>query len=377
MKQLERFAWTAALWGSVVLLGSMPGCAEPVVSNAVASQRHDGSQMVDISYQMSGAIAATTVSMQISTDDGVTWPITPAAANVSGDVGWVTTDGTKTIVYNANADMPRTSSSLARAKIIAVDDVLTIMLPGNVPMELVRIPAGTFTMGSPVDELSRGSDETQFSVQLTSSFYMGRTEVTQAQWLALMGSWPDQAPSSTYGLGDNYPAYYVSWSDAQNFVTAMNTHITNTGQGPATVRLPTEAEWEYSCRAGTTTRFSFGNGFGADENCSAEAERVNNMWYCGNNSPSGSKAVGQKPANRFGLHDMHGNVWEWCQDWYDVYPTSPPTQVNPAGPPTGLNRVIRGGSCDFGARFDRSAQRLPSAPVNQNSNIGFRVLAVR
>jgi formylglycine-generating enzyme required for sulfatase activity len=353
-----------------------------VVSNALASQRVDGSQVVDISYQLTGAIAATTVSLQISTDDGVTWPITPAAVNVSGDVDWVTTDGAKTIAYNANEDLPRTSTSLARAKVIAVDDVLTIMLPGDVPMELVRIPAGTFTMGSPVTELSRGTDENQFEVQLTSSFYMGRTEVTQKQWLAVRGSWPSLAPSSGLGLGDNYPAYYVSWNDIQNFMTSLNAHIESTGQGPAVVRLPTEAEWEYCCRGGTTTRFSFGNGLGAQEDCSAEAERVNNMWYCGNNgdfnAPTyGSKSVGQKFANSFGLHDMHGNVWEWCQDLYGTYPTSPPTQVNPTGASTGSTRVLRGGYWSIGARHCRSARRYGVAPTARTSEFGFRVLADR
>lgn len=223
----------------------------------------------------------------------------------------------------------------------------------------------------------RGSDETQFQVQLTQAVYMGKTEVTQRQWLAVRGSWPGTAPSSTYGLGNDYPAYYVSWDDAQNFITSLNAHIASSGQGPLTVRLPTEAEWEYACRGGTTTRFSFGNGFGVDEDCSAEAERVNSMWYCGNNSPNGTKAVAQKPPNAFGLCDMHGNVWEWCQDWYGTYPTSPPTQVDPTGPPTGSYRVVRGGGWDVNAGYCRSARRGISTPSDRYNFLGFRVLAVR
>jgi sulfatase modifying factor 1 len=192
-----------------------------------------------------------------------------------------------------------------------------------------------------------------------------------------MGSWPGAAPEAYYGLGDNYPAYYVSWDDAQNFATSVTAHIAATGQGPLTVRLPTEAEWEYACRAGTTTRFSFGNGFGADEVCSAEAERTGNMWYCGNNAPNGTKAVGQKPPNGFGLHDMHGNMTEWCQDWYGAYPTSPPTQVNPTGPTSGTYRVIR--SSLWGNAVDdcRSAKRWADEPNTRSRSMGFRVLAVR
>lgn len=259
--------------------------------------------------------------------------------------------------------------------------VITLMLPGSVPMDLMYVPAGSFTMGSPAGELSRQADETTFSVELTHDFYMGKTEVTQQQWLAVMGSWPGTAPAATYGLGDSYPAYYVSWDDAQSFMTALNAHIQSTGQGTSTVRLPTEAEWEYACRGGTTTRFSFGNGFGANEDCSAEPERTDHMWYCGNNGASGSpdygaKAVGQKLPNPFGLYDMHGNLFEWCQDWYGTYPVSPPTQVNPTGPETGGDRVVRGGRWSNVASNCRSARRIRFTPTYRESVVGFRVLAL-
>ncbi len=374
MKNHCRFLRVPALCACMAWLGVMSASAVPEVSTAVASQRMDGSQIVDITYQMAGATAETTVSLQISTDDGVRWLIKPAPANLSGDIGSVTTDGAKAIEYNANADMPRTSSSISRAKVIA-NDVLTIMLPGDVPMELILIPAGTFTMGSPAGERSRNSVEAQFSVQLTSPFSMGRTEVTQKQWLAVMGSWPETAPSIEYGLGDNYPAYYVSWNDAQNFVTAINAHIASTGQGPAVVRLPTEAEWEYSCRSGTTTRFSFGDSLEVADFCLGSVERTDNMWFCWNSSKS--NVVGQKLANPFGLCDMHGNVYEWCQDRYDTYPTSPPVRLNPTGPTSGSLRVIRSGGWGAYAGNCRSAQRFFGTPADRSANIGFRVLAVR
>jgi formylglycine-generating enzyme required for sulfatase activity len=249
-------------------------------------------------------------------------------------------------------------------------DTWTLSLPGAVPMELIRIPAGTFTMGSPVTELSRESDETEHTVTLTQDFYLGKTEVTQQQWLAVHGSWPGTAPSATHGVGNSFPAYNVSHNDIQTFMSALDTAITE----PGTFGLPTESQWEYAARAGATTRFNFGDGFGADENCSAEAERTNNMWYCGNNSPNGTKAVGQKPANAWGLRDMHGNVWEWCADWYGTYPG---TITDPTGPVSGSDRVIRGGSWDDGAQDCRSANRNNFSPANRFDYIGFRVLAVR
>ncbi len=206
---------------------------------------------------------------------------------------------------------------------------------------------------------------------------MGKYEVTQGQWLALMGSWPEDAPFADYGLGDSYPAYWVSWDDAQDFVAALNTHVTNTGQGPASFRLPTEAEWEYACRAGTTTRFYFGDSLGCDndcEDCTAgvlPGNRSDYMWYCGNNSPYGSKPVGGKLPNAFGLYDMSGNVWEWCQDWFETYPSGPVT--DPTGPTTGTYRVLRGGYWSHSAQDCRSAYRYYNSPAYRRDAFGFRL----
>ena len=248
-------------------------------------------------------------------------------------------------------------------------DTWTLSLPGAVPMELIRIPAGTFTMGSPTGELSRQSNETEHTVTLSQDFYLGKTEVTQQQWLAVRGSWPGPEPDSILGVGNSFPAYDVSHDDIQSFMADLDTAITE----PGTFGLPTESQWEYAARAGTTTRFNFGDGFGANEFCSVEAERTNNMWYCGNNSPSGTEAVGQKPANAWGLRDMHGNVWEWCADWYgSAYPG---TVTDPTGPVSGSDRVIRGGSWGYGAQSCRSAYRDNFVPTFRFNNFGFRVLS--
>ena len=185
-------------------------------------------------------------------------------------------------------------------------------------------------MGSPVTERGRYDVEGPVhTVTIADDFYMGKYEVTQAQWLALMEAWPtpEVQPSETYGLGGNYPAYYISWVQVQAFIGALNAYIAESGQGPLIVRLPSEAEWEYACRAGAQTRFFFGDSLDCDDNlqnCSAgtlPGLRGDYMWYGGNNEPDMTKEVGQKLPNPFGLYDMHGNVAELCEDdyWFEGY----------------------------------------------------------
>ncbi len=254
---------------------------------------------------------------------------------------------------------------------------ITITLPGDVPLVLARIPAGSFVMGSPDDERGRDADEGPLTnVTISRDFYMGKHEVTQAQWLALMGSWPVTAPSPGNGMGPSHPAYFVSWNDTQVFIAALNAHIVATGQGPAAMRLPTEAEWEHAARAGTTTRFSFGDSLSVADGCEDDGIRGLHMWYCGNNAALGqpgygTKSVGLKLPNAFGLHDMHGNVGEWCQDWSGAYPGGNVT--DPVGPSSGTGRVLRGGGWSNDARNCRSASRSNDSPSAQFSSIGFRL----
>ena len=253
----------------------------------------------------------------------------------------------------------------------------TLLLPGNVPLELVHIPAGSFQMGSPDTERSRDSDEgPAHPVTINYDFYMGKYEVTQAQWLAVMGSSPE-GYTWDYGQGDSYPAYYVSWDDAQAFITGLNSHIADTGQGPATVRLPSEAEWEYAYRAGSTTRFYFGDSLSVGDNCEDDGVRSQYMWYCGNNSPKGTKPVGGKLPNAFGLHDMSGNLWEWCEDdWYNSYTGAPSNGSAWLDSPRGSDRVRRGGRSDSYALYCRAAVRSYFGPDHRDNGIGFRLAVV-
>jgi formylglycine-generating enzyme required for sulfatase activity len=225
-------------------------------------------------------------------------------------------------------------------------------------MSFVLIPAGTFTMGSPLDELGRSDDETQHEVTLSNSYYMQTTEVTQAQWEAVMGD----NPSSFSGCSD-CPVETVSWNDAQDFIAELN------ALGEGTYRLPTEAEWEYACRAGSSTAFA--NGEITKTDCGYDPNLDQIGWYC-YNADRQTHPGAQKDPNAWGLYDMHGNVWEWCQDWYGTYPTSAVT--DPTGPSSGTNRVLRGGSGGYSAGGARSARRASTAGDIRYRCYGLRVV---
>ncbi len=223
------------------------------------------------------------------------------------------------------------------------------------PLVLVHIPAGSFLMGSPESEEGRDPDEGPVHrVTLTKDFYIGKYEVTQAQWMTLM----DENRSTE--IDPNYPVNKVSWFDCQEFLRRLNElHNTNG------FRLPTEAEREYACRAGTTTATYFG------ENPSDE-EKGEHAWYRHNITWDELHKVGLKKPNPWGLHDMHGNLSEWCQDWFGPYPSTP--QLDPIGPPQGLGRVIRGASWMARPRWIRSADRGRFPPDNRRNTVGFRIV---
>ena len=250
---------------------------------------------------------------------------------------------------------------------------LTIIdLPGDVKMEFMLIPAGNFSMGSDDTGWSNTDEQPVNEVNIDYSFYIGKFEITQAQWLAVMGNWPGTEPSGDCGAGDNYPAYYISWNDCQDYITNLN----NLGVG--TFRLPSESEWEYACRAGSSTRFYYG-----DSDCSSigcgSCDLDNYGWWCGNNGAYGnpdygSKEAGQLLPNSFGLYDMHGNVKEWCQDWYHVDYNNAPDDGTAWESPVGSERVLRGGYWIDKTSLCRSAARSKSIPDNRMVGFGFRVV---
>ncbi len=237
------------------------------------------------------------------------------------------------------------------------------------------IPAGTFIMGSPAYEPGRWDSEPQHKVTLTQSYYIQTTGVTQGQWKAVMGS----NSSNFSNCGDDCPVEEVSWNDVQEFITELNK------KGEGTYRLPTESEWEYAARAGSNKAFA--NGDITETECGFDPNLDVMGWYCGNSgvtyggcfdaehlggpSCAGTHPVAQKQANTWGLYDMHGNIYEFCQDWYGGYPTGPVT--DPTGSDTGLTRVIRGGSWYYVAGDCRSANRVRHWPDSRTYTVGFRL----
>ena len=231
-------------------------------------------------------------------------------------------------------------------------------LGNGIKLEMVLIPAGEFLMGSPdSDNNAQGDEKPQHRVRITNPFYLGKYPVTQEQWQAVMGNNP------SHFKGPQNPVEQVSWKDCQRFLAEINTKI---GTGGGKFQLPSEAQWEYACRAGSAGRYCFGD---------QESALGEFAWHKGN---SGSKThtVGEKNPNAWGLYDVHGNVWEWCQDWYDAgYYAKSPTD-DPIGHATGSHRVARGGSWFHSAGFCWSAVRYSYKPEDRGFILGLRVARV-
>ena len=271
--------------------------------------------------------------------------------------------------------MFRHTSTVALAALAALGLALTMAMPGcskapplppelavdlgnGIKLELVLIPAGEFEMGSPASDVEAPHmQKPQHRVRITKQFYLGKYLVTQQQWEAVMGGNPSKFK------GPKNPVETVSWDDCQQFLTKLNAKIGTQGGKFA---LPTEAQWEYACRAGSTTRYCFGDD---------DAKLGEYAWYDAN-SGNRTHPVGEKKPNAWGLYDMHGNVFEWCQDWCDGnYYASSPTN-DPTGPATGTDRAGRGGSWKLFAGFSRSAYRFSHLPEGRAFSLGFRVAQI-
>jgi len=244
-------------------------------------------------------------------------------------------------------------------------------------MYLVKVPAGSFLMGSPQTEHGRHDDETQHEVKITKPFYLGIHEVTQAQYAKIMGRNPSHF--SPKGQGKDrvkekdtkvLPVENVTWLEAKEFCKKLSDTAEEKKAGRV-YRLPTEAEWEYACRSGTKTPFHFGKSINVHANfCGLAPYPITGKRGF---DEGNTREVGSYDANSFGLYDMHGNVHEWCEDWYGPYATEG-TQNDPRGPETGTERVFRGGCWLSTGRACRAAQRAKLPPNEPHYGVGFRVV---
>jgi formylglycine-generating enzyme required for sulfatase activity len=247
---------------------------------------------------------------------------------------------------------------------VVPDRSMNIDLGGGVTLEMVWINPGEFEMGSPAKERGRGK-ETPHHVTITKGFWMGKYEVTQAQWEQVMGNNPSQFKKA----GKDAPVERVSWTDCQEFMKKLNAQVESQKSriGKGRFRLPTEAEWEYVCRAGTTTALN--SGYNLTNSISDATNMAAVAWYA-DNSGQTTHPVGQKKPNAWGLYDMHGNVWEWCQDCFgDDYAAG--AAKDPTGAASGSYHVSRGGSWRSNAGGCRSASRDCNGPSIRSIDFGF------
>ena len=237
-------------------------------------------------------------------------------------------------------------------------------ITNSIGMKLVLIPKGAFMMGSPESEV-RIADATQHEVTISKDYYLGLYEVTQAQYEKMMGKNPSRFQGDNL-RGDslrrdstNHPVEQVSWGDAVDFCKKLS-DLTEEKKAGRVYRLPTEAEWEYACRAGSKSAYSFGE----------SSKSLGDYAWFDQNSNRQTHPVGEKKANAWGLYDMHGNVWEWCSDWYGQYPKG--AVSDPVGTRESSNRVFRGGSWYDHFEYCRSARRLGYFPSGRD-DFGLRV----
>jgi formylglycine-generating enzyme required for sulfatase activity len=317
----------------------------PQIRNLVSAQR-PGTFYVDITYDLIDPDSSTVyIMVEASSDGGDNWLV--PAISLSGDFGFVAPGTGKKIVWNAWNDWPGNYTTNAKVRLIADDTMSAIPPPPTNPpaANLVFIPSGSFNMSGTM-------------VWISKSFWMGKYEVTQAEFQSVMTNNP------SYFRGNSLPVDSVSWDEAVQYCQKLTMRERAAGRIGAnqSYRLPTDAEWEYACRAGTTTLFSCGN----DPNFLGFY-----VWY-NENSGDTTHDVGSKRPNFWGLYDMHGNVREWCSDWFGNLPGGGVT--DPQGPSSGSDRVIRGGCWYDNAGTCASAYRRVYDPSSGNYTCGFRVV---
>jgi formylglycine-generating enzyme required for sulfatase activity len=303
------------------------------VSNVHAEQR---GQEILVFYVLETS-SPCEVSLVLSQNNGATW--SSALKNVSGDVGKNITAGNKQITWNVLEEREQLVGDQIRFKVVANGKK-------SFEPEMVFVEGATFQMGSGLGE----RDERPMHLVTISSFNMGKHEVTQAQWKAIMRKNP-----SFFSGCDSCPVENVSWNEVQEYISKINS------QTNKNYRLPTEAEWEYAARGGILT-----NGY----SFSGSNEAISVAWFS-ENSGSNTHAVGRKQANELGIYDMSGNVWEWCSDWYGAYTSG--NQINPTGVSSGQTRVLRGGSLYSDTSAIRNIKRGVSSG-DAGIDYGFRLV---
>ncbi len=358
-------AFTYQLYSTPTISSVSPNTGPTIGGTAITIT---GTNLTGASSVTIGGVAATSVSVVSSTTVTV---VTPAATAGAKTVSVTTPGGTASLtsgftytsasvwytVLEQNPN-PAVVTDVSLRNAITATGYPWRVRDNGTGIEMLLVPGGTFTMGCTASTGSTCFPEENptHSVTITNAFYMGRYEVTQAQWLAKMGSNPSNFQPPTYTADTSRPVERVSWNTIQGFLTATG------------MQLPTEAQWEYACRAGTTTAFHGFTGYLSGTN---DDTLVGNIAWYATNSGNVTHAVGGKAANGLGLHDMLGNVWEWCGDWYGVY--SATAQTNPTGPASGSNRVVRGGAWGNNADRVRSSHRGADTPGTANNFLGFRV----
>lgn len=328
-------------------------------TNVVAAQVGN---TIEITYDLD---QPAQVTLLLSRDGGATYAPTPKA--LTGDVGMNVQPGHKKIVWNLFSDDHNWEIERARFKVVALNMNKEFTL-GRISFTMIYVEGGTFTMGATSEQgKEAGKDEKPAHQVTLSDYFIGQTEVTQGLWKAVMGTTIRQQRDkgnsiwSIYGEGDNYPMYYINWDECQEFVNKLNS-LLSSQLGGMHFALPTEAQWEYAARGGKKSK-------GYKYSGSNVAWHV--AWLNDNSNVS-TYPVGVKTANELGIHDMSGNVWEWCQDWYGSY--SKGAQTNPTGASSGSDRVDRGGCMVSEAGDCRVSGRDYTSPTDRYRSLGLRLV---